>query len=241
MIENDLSSPRPNSSRPTATAWLRMDHALKLVLLLAMTSHLSGCSMFVMAGKLFFGDPKMTSSFKSATGTDLVSDRQRVLVVCSTPDSIKEEFPSLDFDLLDGVTRRLSLHNIDIVNPDDVATWLDDNGGSWDHPSDLAADFQTDFIIHIDLDRFTYKEENSPMLYRGRTSGVLRVYKVLEEDGMRIAREVYSPEYTSVYPEHNPISSSKFSAKVFRKRYLDRISDQIAQLFYDHRVSEQIH
>ena len=70
MIENDLSHSRSNSSRHTATGRLRMDHALKLVLLLAMTSHLSGCSMFVMAGKLFFGDPKMTSSFKSATGID---------------------------------------------------------------------------------------------------------------------------------------------------------------------------
>ncbi len=54
-----------------------------LVLVCALAASQSGCSLFVMAGKMIFGDPKVDCSFKKATKTDLSENGSRILVVCS--------------------------------------------------------------------------------------------------------------------------------------------------------------
>ena len=202
---------------------------------------LSGCSLFVMAGKMIFGDPKMPCAFRSATHVDLVKDAKRILVVCSTPEAIKSEWTSLNVDLLDGVTRRLKTQGIDVVNPDDVATWLDDNGGTFDHPTELAEKFNVDYIIHLDIERFTFFEENSPTLYRGRTRGNVIAYAVQKVNGQKTARHVFEREFNSEYPEQYPIAAESMSDKVFQKQYLDRVCAQVTFVFYDHRLSEEIH
>ena len=46
---------------------------------------LAGCSMFVLAGKMFFGDPKQTSAFHEGTGVDLTEGKKKVVVLCSAP------------------------------------------------------------------------------------------------------------------------------------------------------------
>lgn len=206
--------------------------------LLAMT--LSGCSLFVMAGKMLFGDPTIPCAFHSATKVDLVKDHRRVLVVATTPEAIKSEWTSLNVDLIDGVTRRLKVQGIDVVNPDDVASWLDDNGGTFDHPTELAEHFNVDYIIHIDIERFTFHEENSPTLYRGRTRGNIVGYSVQKVNGAKVARHVFEREFNSEYPEQYPLAAESISDKVFQKKYMDRVCAQITFLFYDHKLSEEI-
>ncbi len=193
-----------------------------------------------MAGKMFFGDPKMECVFKQRTDVDLTKQHKKVLVVCSTPEAIGVDYPSLSFDLVDGVIRRLKLRGIEVVNPDELATWMDDNGGQWGNPSELAGQFDADYIVHIDLNRFDYREENSPTLFRGRAVGSVFAYEVYRVDGRKEAKEVFVSEFTSVHPKNYPVSTDRISAKSFRKQYLDRISTQLAQMFYDHRVSEEI-
>lgn len=222
-------------------AWLKR---VSLLCLAATAVSLSGCSLFVMAGKFMFGDPKIPSAFKSMSHTDLAKENKRVLVVVSTPSVIKNDFPSLDFDLLDGVAVRLRRRDIDVVNPDDVASWMDDNGGftEGDDPSELADEFDADYVIFIKLDRFDYREENSPTLFRGRAEGNIFAYKVVEyEKRPSEALEVFVREYRSTYPRDYPVSKDKASERVFRKRYLDRVCEEIAQLFYDHRASETVY
>ena len=68
---------------------------------------LTGCSLVVMTGKMFFGNPKKKCAFSIARHVNLVKDQKKVLVICSVPESIKLEFPSLEIDLQDNVTRQL--------------------------------------------------------------------------------------------------------------------------------------
>ena len=161
--------------------------------------------------------------------------------MCSTPEAIKADFPSLEFDLLKGVSRRLKRRDIAMINSDDVASWMDDHGGYLDDPTELAEHFKVDYIVSIDLERFTYKEENSPSLLRGRTTGNVYVFEVVKNGSGKRVRQVFEREYVSVYPEHHPYSTQQISEKAFRERYLKRVSSHIAQLFYDHRLSEEIY
>jgi hypothetical protein len=192
--------------------------AAALLSLLLLTT-IPGCSLFVMAGKVFYGDPKIPSKFKQMTQVELSKGEDRI-------------------DLADGITRRMKIRHIDVVEPDLVAGWLDDHG-SFDDPSELARDFtDVDYIAWIEVQQFSCKEVNSPTLLRGRSTGSTRVYKVEEIGGERIARQLFEGEFTSVHPEHQPISTEGRSATVFQKEYIDRVCDKLAMTFYDVHTSE---
>jgi hypothetical protein len=200
---------------------------------------LSGCSLFVMAGKMLAGDPKIPSAFEQVSRVNLTKGKKKVLVICSTPEYIKADYPSLNFDLTDGVIRRMRLRGIEVISPDLVTTWIDNQGGFTQYDAnELAQEFDADYIVHVDIDRFDYKEENSVALFRGRMNGHVYGYEVRKTGGMKMAQSVFAREITSVYPTHHPVSSNEMSAGTFRKRYLDIAANEVARLFYDHRLSE---
>ncbi|QDT45509.1 hypothetical protein Pan241w_56340 [Gimesia alba] len=215
-------------------------HCFAVVLLTLVCLSASGCSLYVMAGKMFFGDPLITCEFTKRTKVDLTEDKKKVLVICSTPESIRSDYPSLNYDLLEQITYRLKRQDIEVMDTGEVATWLDDNGGVWNDVDELAENFEVDYIIHVDIDEFDYREPNSPNLLRGKAFGNVSAYEVMEADGMRRALEVFSSEYTSEYPSHLPVSIEQESPKVFRKKYLDRIADQIGRFFYNYHAGDGI-
>jgi hypothetical protein len=196
----------------------------------------SGCSLFLMGQRMFFGDPMVKSEFKTFTHVDLTKGKHKLLIVCSTPSAIDAEISTLKFDLIDGVARRLKREGISVVDPDAVTTWLDEHGGLPADPSKLARDFKdVDYIAWIDVDQFSFKEENSAGLLRGRAQGWLRVYQVSEADGIRMTGTVFNKEFTTVYPPHQPISEVNRSEEIFRHDFVHRVCDQLAHKFYDHR------
>lgn len=209
-------------------------------LLLSAVVTWQGCSVFVMAGKILNGDPKYTCKFRTMTNIDLTKGEHKVLIICSAPETIEASNSTLKVDLIDGITRRLKRRKIDVVNPDDVAKWIDDHGGVGNDVNELAEGFDADYIAWIDIDTFTTLEGNSSKLHRGRSIGEIRVYRVDKFDERKIASQIFVTEYTSVHPPHQPISFNSSSATVFEKEYLDIVSEQIAQTFYDYRLNDTL-
>ena len=206
-----------------------------------MASLQSGCSLFVMGGKMLFGDPEVTCAFTSQSAVNLKKVDDKVVVVCNTPDTISNDYPSLNIDMLEGISRRLKREDITIVNPNDVATWFDDNLGVVDDPTILALEFDAKYVITIDVEKFSYREENSANLLRGRATGMIRAFELRKMGESERAVEVFHRELVSQYPEMYPVQSDRVSEKTFRKQYLDRVSEQIAQQFYNHKASEEIY
>lgn len=237
--------PQADGDSSHAGAVHRAERCVRRLSIVAITGILvwsqAGCSLFVMAGKAVFGETKVRCSFRQVTDINLPKSDQRVLILCSTPESIKIEEPSLDFDLLDKIARRLKVRGVNVVSPDLVTTWLDDHGGRWDDPAELGEEFDADIIIHIDLDRFSYQEENSPSLLRARVDGRVHAYEVLRDgDVVRVA-SIFDQEFVSVYPDHHPVSIQRKSPAIFKQEYLTRLTIQLSQLFYDHPIREEIH
>jgi hypothetical protein len=220
--------------------WSSCSGLLYAAALFAMTCNMSGCSLFVMAGKMFYGDPKVISPFHSGTGIEVAKDEQTVLIIFSAPESVKSEFPSIEFDLTEETIRRLKRREIKVIDPDDVATFIDDNGGYWHDEQDLADHFDADIIVHVDLDTFTCTEENSPWLLRGRAEGNLYAYRVRKIDGEKVASEIFVREITSTYPKQTSISTDSFSRSTFQKQYIDLMATYITQMLHDHRASELV-
>ena len=206
---------------------------------------LPGCSLFVMAGKMLTGDPTVTAQFQVMTGTDLTKGKHRVVVVCTVPAAVTEELSSLNVDLIDGVTRRMKLEGIDVVKADQVARWIDDNGGVVSDPNAMARAFDVDYVVWIDLQMFSLREDVSreqdqSHLLRGRVQGFIRAYKVEEVGDDRLALTAFNREFTTTYPPHQPVSEVGRSALLFQKEFIDRVCDQLAETFYDHRPATDI-
>lgn len=201
---------------------------------------LPGCSLGVMFGKMIQGEPKVPAPFRTMTRDDLTRGKHQVLVVCTAPDSVDSEYSTLAYDLIDGITRRMKLQGIKVVNPDEVASWIDDNGGGATDPAQLADEFDADVIVMIDVQSFSYREPNSPKLLRGQASGFIRAFDVTEIGDQRRVSTVFSTEFTSTYPRHQPVSEQGRSSLIFQKEYLERLCDELAQNFYDHRPGTDI-
>lgn len=210
------------------------------LLTMAILSSAIGCSLFVMAGKVLFGDPVKTCEFTHMTGVDLVKEEKRLLIVCSTPHSLESHYPAINSDILTGVTRRLGQRGIKVVKADEVASWLDDNGGRWTGADDIIRDFKdVDYIVHIQLEQLRFRVENSPTLLQGKAVGNVLVHEVSEINGKRRAVQVFPREFTEIYPQFSPFSTEQRSEKVFENEYLDRLCSVLAQKFYSHRLSEE--
>ena len=73
----------------------RLQMTLCIVAISLTVSSLTGCSLFVMAGKMLFGDPKIASTFTDRTGIDLTKDQKKLLVICHTPYMVENAMPLL--------------------------------------------------------------------------------------------------------------------------------------------------
>ena len=214
--------------------------ALGLGICGAISTTLPGCSLGVMFGKMVMGEPLIPAEFRSMTKEDLTKGKQTVLVVCSAPESVDAENSTLAYDLIEGVTRRMKRHGIKVINPDDVSSWIDEHGGIGSDPTELANEFDTDYIVFIEVQTFGFRQPNTPKMLRGQATGFVRAFEVTEIAGHRRVSNVFGTEFTSTYPKHQPVSEQGRTSVIFQKEYMERFCDMLASKFYDHRPGTEI-
>ena len=220
---------------------LKRHGARRLVLLiLAATMVLPGCSLGVMAGKLFFDDPKMKSVFRKNTGTDLTKGEKTILIACSTSHQILSKYPGIRIDIVDKMSRILDTHNVKVVPVDDVATWFDDHG-EWGDFTELADEFDADYVMHIDLKSFAVVVPDSPNLLQGKTEGrvtMMEVKMMGKDKDKKKTSVAVERSFNVMFPTTYPVPRESRSEEMFTENFLDRISAQLARMLYDHRPSE---
>ncbi len=201
-----------------------------------MCAALSGCNYIMVFGYLIGGPPSVEPLFDKETKESMTDKGVRVVVVCFAPNDIKYNFESIDHELSQYVSYQLFSHKIEVVNPDLVKAWLEENK-DWDKPEEIGAHFQTTYVIYIDLNEFTLYEEGSVELYRGRAEGIVSVWKMDDDNH---AEKIFSAEKTSKYPMHQPVSSGDKTYSTFKGEYLTRLSEEIGRFFYEYYVADEI-
>lgn len=202
---------------------------------------LGGCSIFVMAGKMFFGDPVRTSPFRATTDVNLTKGEKSVLIIARTPQSVKAEIPAVDLVIVEQVSRILRTKGVKMYPSKKVLNWVDNRGGHWGDASEIARAFpDANYIVEVDVEQFTHREDNSPDLYRGRAVGNIQAFEVIEVAGSQSASPVFSRTFNCTYPTMHPKQAHQISEKTFQEEFLGRVCVQIAQMFYDIRPSESI-
>lgn len=236
-----MEDARTGNSRPAQVRFLRFAVFGQGLLGGVALFVLAGCAPIILIGKMFFGDPTVPAAFSQATGVDLTEGEHKVIVLCSAPTMVDAGDLSLNYEIVEDVSRRLKREGIRLIDSNDVRTWMDDNGGQLNDPRDLADEFEVDYIVYISLGRVSFHEENSPSLYRGNAGGEVFAYEVKKEKDDVMVNEVFSKGFSATYPDFHPISADQVdSPRIFQKRFIERISAQLAHLFYKHKVSEEI-
>ena len=231
----------PAEDSPSAAILVPLRRCAACLAMASLLWALSGCSLFVMAGKMFFGDPEKTAAFRGVTDVDLTKGDKSVLIVATTPESAKQDNPGVDVSIVEEVSRTLRSKGVKVYPSRKVLTWVDDRGGRWGDADEIAAAFDADYIVEIDVDRLSHREENSPDLFRGHAVGNVHAYEVVKSGGGRVASPVFSREFTCTYPTHHPKQAHQISEQTFRQQFLERVCRHVAQLFYDHRASETVY
>jgi hypothetical protein len=226
--------------RSIGPKWMSARGHAMIALALALLCHAAGCSLGVMAGRAIFGDPKMAAEFRTRTGIDLTRSEKKLLVIVRTPPSVEGDLPALSLDLTDSLTRRMKRRGVNIVSPDDVAHWIDENGGRFDHPSELTTHFDVDYIAVIDIESFQLRDPNSPNLYHGTATGQVEVFEVQETAGTKEALHSFAGNFRNEYPPHGPLPSDSLSTNLFMKRFVDHLADRLGSRFYDYRLGEEM-
>lgn len=230
----------PRNTSHAADALLRLLRVLAVLLLICAPS--SGCiNAGVMFGKVFFGNPMVKSAFEQRTGISLTEEDLKVAVVCTAPSSVVAEFDSLQYDLQEEVTRRMRLRELNVATDDEVISALNKAGGRFSKDSLAATLTDVDYIIHIDIEKFTHTEDGNPNLYRGRSNGIIYAYEVdhgPDAGGSPRALQVFYQEFTTEYPKAAPASAETMSVRVFRQKCVDQLADIVGRTFYDVETSE---
>ncbi|MFK7821343.1 MAG: hypothetical protein AB8G99_21690 [Planctomycetaceae bacterium] len=197
-----------------------------------------GCRFNVGVLRSVLGDTLVASSFEARTGTDLTKSEDRLLILCTAGQSVLDESASLPVDVVTKVAGHLRVRGIDVVDPDEVANWLDDTG-SLDDMSGLATELEADYIAVIQLQSLSHKESGSIDLFKARATGRIAVYEVVHDEENRIAMR-YETALNESYPRASPIAAHTTSEGMFRKQTLDYLSEVIARQFHSYHPRETI-
>ncbi|MFG0333253.1 MAG: hypothetical protein ACF8TS_07830 [Maioricimonas sp. JB049] len=200
-----------------------------LVLLAGIMALLPGCSQFVLLGLLLGGPPTVEPDFDSETGLSLKGKDITVAVVCYAPTELKWNFPKIDAEVSSAVAYRLAEHGINVIHPDYIRAWVDENS-DWERADEIGRAFKADFVIELELASFGLYEENSTTLFRGRTEAYVNVF---EMDEVGAGERIFTKEIDFAFPTRVPRSTYDQTPISFKREYLSRLSEKIGFLFYE--------
>ena len=190
---------------------------------------------------MLLGDMKQNSQFHDATHVDLAKANAKVLVLCSGNETIRCRLCGRRVRHSGGLIHRLKAHDITkIVSPNAVAGWIDEHGGRFDDLQPIADHFKAEYVIHIDLSKFNCRKTTAQTCCAGRPKDACTPTSLTAPASEKRLVEVMSSDFNAKYPQGNPISIDKKSAKNFQQEFIDRVCLQLSLIFYDHPRSEEM-
>ena len=149
---------------------------------------------------------------------------------------------------MDRVSRNMEAQNVKVVSSGDVASWYDDHG-EWGDFSELAAEFDADYVMHIDVRHFDHRVPESEGLMQGKAEGHISVHEVTSEKNQASENSdfaipvtlAFDRDFSLLFPSSYPVPRETRSEDLFVQSFLDRLALHVSQHMYDYKMSESIH
>lgn len=208
---------------------------LTAALVCALLVSQSGCiNLGTMLGKTLFGDPYQPSLFRQQTGVNLEKEEAEVALACTTNMEVSRDFDALHLDLQDELSRQLRRREIPVSDINAINDALGSNGGAFDPDRISRAVPGARFMFHIAIERVSINVPDSINLRQGQANGTIRGYEVRTDDatGAKRVVQVFEHPIQVEYPDH-PVPVEHLSEKLFLQQFIDRVTSQVGQVFYD--------
>ena len=215
--------------------WLT-NRAFRLCITAVLLCCLSGCNYIVLLGYMIGGPPQLEPAFEKTTKKSFTDHGVRVAVVCYAPDDLKYQYLNVDYLIAVGIAARLRQNHIDVVNPDQVRIWLEENP-NWDTTDEIGAEFDSTYVLEVDISDFSLYETDSRQLYRGRSDIMVKVHE-MKAGGM--GKLIFSEDLSSEFPRLAPRSASEVSYDSFRSEYMVRLSEEIGRMFFPYGSGDDV-
>lgn len=213
---------------PISTA-CRFRRFVPLALVLSSLA-VSGCNYLIFAGYLLGGPPSIDPDFEVETGLSMTDKDVKVAVVCYAPTEIRYDFSRIDKDLARYVSARLFQHKIQVISPDQISAWLDRNP-RWETPAEIGEATGADYVVYLEVSKYSLYEANSEFLYRGRSEVLVSVWQMHDGgDG----EQIYTRDIVTTYPLAAPRNTFETKYTTFKREFLERLSEEVGRLFYEH-------
>lgn len=214
---------------------LRAGYCARAMAGFALLIVLSGCNYLLLGMYLIGGPPSVEPLFDTETGLSMTDKDVTVAVVCVSPPDVRFAHSKVDHELGQFVASRMHLKGIQVINPDRIRDWLDKHP-DWDTPDEIGAAFGVTYVVYIELNDFQLYEKHSERLFRGRSEVQVSVWQMEGETG----EQIYSYDLESLFPRQ--IARSTFDTKytTFKREYMEVLSEDIGQLFYEHYHGDDI-
>jgi hypothetical protein len=156
-----------------------------------------------------------------------------VVVVPYAGGGAQFEYAAIDSDLARRVVRQLrdNVDDIKLADPNQVAVWCDSHA-DYDLAT-LGREFKADYVLLLEIDRFSLFEPNSVQLYRGQAKVHVQVADVKQDGDV-----VWETYLESAFPGSRPVPATEMSREKFRQVYLERLSREVARNFFRYRPEE---
>ncbi|MCY2962808.1 MAG: hypothetical protein NT069_04005 [Planctomycetota bacterium] len=190
-----------------------------------------------LLGYLLHGPPKNEPDFHKRTKLSLSEKGKTTAIVCYAPKTLKRDNEAVDVELAKALALQFNNHKIRVFDPDRVEVWLDKNP-NYSKVTEVAAAFNLDYVVHIDIKDFSLFAAQSSDLYQGRCDAVINVFKMNEDktDG----EPIYTTEFRSRFPSRPEKSVYEISQDEFKNMFLSALSDQIGKKFYESYSSDDV-
>lgn len=195
-----------------------------------------GCKLVMMAGYLIGGPPSIEPDFDVQTKKSMTDYDVMVAVVVWAPKEVKFDDPKLEEDLEQNIAYKLHAKHVKTVTPQRVREWLDKHP-KYDKAAELGADFKaklkpkTFYVIDVELSDYSLYEKGSQTLHRGTAEIFIRVWEI-DDNGEGTV--IYNTKVNSMWPLAAPKSTNDIGQPQFRRRYLQRLAEEIGRKFYEH-------
>lgn len=160
-------------------------------------------------------------------------EKKTVVVAPYAASGAQFEFAAVDREVGRRVVRQLrdNVVGIRIADPNQVAVWCDAHADfDW---ASLGKEFKADYVLVLDIEKFTLFETNSVQLLRGQSHVHIQVADVSANGDV-----IWETYLESSFPGSRPVPAGEMSREKFRQLYLERLGREISRNFHPYNTEE---
>ena len=204
-----------------------------LLLMMVAMGLLPGCNMLLPTVFVSEHKKKILAEYDKLPGT-------RTAILVWAPTETTFDYPHIELELADHIAAYLGVmlnqggSSLDIVDPRDIADFLQREPRAKSEPTAVGEHFNADRVVFVELLQFQVRDPTAPSLLQGHLHAAVSVYDLSGTPDGRSRNELTAVEI--YHPEGTPVLLGPTNASVIRKETYRKFAETVARKFYDHTV-----